>query len=74
MYCGKAARVAVVLDFVLGPAEMAAAVLQCPGDSNGVGRSRTPLIGVRACTLEGPGARGSPGLHKGEVWGLARAC
>ena len=28
--------------FVLGPVEMAAAVLQCPGGSNGEGRSRTP--------------------------------
>ena len=29
---------------------------------------------MRACTLEGPGARGSPGPHEGEVRGLARAC
>ena len=42
VYRGKAARVAVVLDFVLGPAEMAPAVLQCPGGSNGAGRPRTP--------------------------------
>ena len=28
--------------FVLGPVEMAAAVLQCTSGSNGVGRSRTP--------------------------------
>ena len=42
VYCAKAAHVAVILDLVLGPVEMAAAVLQCPGGSNGEGRSRTP--------------------------------
>ena len=42
VHCGKAAHVAVIPDFVLGPVEMAAAVLQCPGGSNGEGRSRTP--------------------------------
>ena len=47
---------------------------ECLDSSNGMGRSRTPPVGVRACTLEGPGAHGSPGPHKGEVRGLARAC
>ena len=41
-YCGKAARVAVILGFVLGPAKIAPVVLQCSGGSNGEGRSRTP--------------------------------
>ena len=41
-YCGKAARVAIILGFVLGPAKIAPVVLQCPGGSNGAGRPRTP--------------------------------
>ena len=38
----EGAHVAVNLDFVLGPVEMAAAVLQYLGDSNSMGQSRTP--------------------------------
>ena len=44
-YCGKAARVAVILGFVLGPVKIVPVVLQCPGGSNGVGLSRTPWSG-----------------------------
>ena len=41
-HCGKAACVAVTLDFVLGSARIAPIVLQCSGGSNGAGRPRTP--------------------------------
>ena len=72
MYCGKAARVAVVLDFVLGPAEMAPAVLQCPGGSNGAGWPRTPWSECGCARQKVRGTRGGPELLKGGVWDSVR--
>ena len=46
-YCGKAACVAVVLDFVLRPVRIAPLALQCSGGSYGAGWPRTTWSGCR---------------------------